>query len=160
MLEPHTLEVPTVIVFQQSVRAWGESQDKPRSYEPTRPKRARECKRGQGGEVPRLKSPPDIDFSSDRLRKPNEIAIIPEILEELMSESHNNTENFRFPSHPDPFKKDISLESPDPSLAKYEVLISNLFGIITNCLVGDDINQSAEQWKKLDLRVRLSNEVY
>ena len=98
-------------------------------------------------------SPPDIDFSTDRLRKPNKIANIPEILEELMSESHNNTENFRFPSQPDQFKKDISLESPDPSLAKYEVLISNLFGIIINSLVGDKIKKPAEQWKKLYLRL-------
>ena len=44
-----------------------------------------------------------------------------------MSDNHDNTDPERFPSSPDQLEKDSLVERPDPSQAKYEVLISNLF---------------------------------
>ena len=52
---------------------------------------------------------------------------------------------------PDQREKDISLERPDPSLAKYEVLISNLFYRIRSSLVRDEKTQTLEQRLKLGL---------
>ena len=40
---------------------------------------------------------------------------------------HDNTDPERFPSSPDQLEKDSLVERPDPSQAKNEVLISNLF---------------------------------
>ena len=62
---------------------------------------------------------------------------------------HNNTVRERFLSQPHQLEKDISVERPDPSLAKYEVLISNLFDRIGRSLAGDEKTQTTEQRLKL-----------
>ena len=100
--------------------AGDESPGKTDTRAPARPHTSGRGKRGRGGGTPSSKLDPALNVRNYRSHKPSEITNIPEILErydEPMCESHNNTESERFPSTPNPLKKDMSVEGPDPSLA-------------------------------------------
>jgi hypothetical protein len=64
---------------------------------------------------------------------------------------HVDTTPGRVPLLPDQGGADSSVERPDPSLAKFEVLISNLFDRIRDSLVGDEKTQTIEQRSKMGL---------
>ena len=136
--------------------AGGEIPGKTDSYAPNRsPQRTRPGKRGRGGET-QIHKLPVLDVDNSRSYKPSDlITNIPEILDNNdspMSDIHANTETGRFPSKPDQLEKDIPVEGYDPSLAKYEVLCSNLFDRIRASLVEDEITQTPEQRLKLGLK--------
>ena len=126
--------------------AGGESPDKSDSEPPRRPQRARQGKRGREGEAPLSDTLPVLDVSEIRAYKPMKFTTIRGNSNKPMSaKSHDNTNNERLPSQPDQREKDISLGGPDPSLAKFEVLISNLFDRIRDSLIGDEITQTLEK---------------
>ena len=145
--------------------ARGESRGKTDSDAPARkPGNSGRGKRGRGGEAPysdKLKPVLDVsDISAphksvctnipENTLSPNEVGLKNNRMSDSMKVVHDDTLPENIPQLLDPESVDDS-ERPDPSLAKFEVLISNLFDRIRDSLVGDEKTQTVEQRLKMGL---------